>query len=124
MCVYVGVTGFSQQVCNPICLSATRKVTLITDLSCVSPHGNLSCLYFSLCSTLPFIPSVSLPVCFLLLLVLIVFSSQSFLPLLKFDLSLLTQFSSFRMVGDEDDEGALSDSDSHGGLTADDLASK
>ncbi|XP_068585429.1 protein phosphatase inhibitor 2 [Cebidichthys violaceus] len=29
-----------------------------------------------------------------------------------------------RMVGDEDDEGALSDSDGHGGLAADDLASK
>lgn len=29
-----------------------------------------------------------------------------------------------RMVGDEDDEGALSDSDSHSGLAADDLASK
>ncbi|KAL7396505.1 hypothetical protein ABVT39_006965 [Epinephelus coioides] len=29
-----------------------------------------------------------------------------------------------RMVGDDDDEGALSDSDGHGGLTADDLASK
>ncbi|KAM3618894.1 uncharacterized protein V6R79_000023 [Siganus canaliculatus] len=29
-----------------------------------------------------------------------------------------------RMVGDDDDEGALSDSDSHGGLAADDLASK
>lgn len=30
----------------------------------------------------------------------------------------------FRMVGDEDDEGALSDSDGQGGLAADDLASK
>lgn len=29
-----------------------------------------------------------------------------------------------RMVGDDDDEGALSDSDGHGGLAADDLASK
>ncbi|XP_019936890.2 protein phosphatase inhibitor 2 [Paralichthys olivaceus] len=29
-----------------------------------------------------------------------------------------------RMVGEDDDEGALSDSDSHGGLAADDLASK
>ncbi|KAK2835422.1 hypothetical protein Q5P01_015906 [Channa striata] len=29
-----------------------------------------------------------------------------------------------RMVGDDDDEGALSDSDSHGGLAVDDLASK
>ncbi|CAG08089.1 unnamed protein product, partial [Tetraodon nigroviridis] len=29
-----------------------------------------------------------------------------------------------RMVGDEDDEGALSDSDGQGGLAADDLASK
>ncbi|KAK9519411.1 hypothetical protein VZT92_022145 [Zoarces viviparus] len=29
-----------------------------------------------------------------------------------------------RMVGEEDDEGALSDSDGHGGLAADDLASK
>lgn len=29
-----------------------------------------------------------------------------------------------RMVGDEDDEGALSDSDGHSGLAADDLASK
>lgn len=29
-----------------------------------------------------------------------------------------------RMVGDDDDEGALSDSDGHSGLTADDLASK
>lgn len=29
-----------------------------------------------------------------------------------------------RMLGDEDDEGALSDSDGHGGLAADDLASK
>ncbi|XP_040896676.1 protein phosphatase inhibitor 2 [Toxotes jaculatrix] len=29
-----------------------------------------------------------------------------------------------RMVGDDDDEGALSDSDSHSGLVADDLASK
>lgn len=29
-----------------------------------------------------------------------------------------------RMVGDDDDEGALSDSDGHGGLPADDLASK
>ncbi|XP_031715573.1 protein phosphatase inhibitor 2 [Anarrhichthys ocellatus] len=29
-----------------------------------------------------------------------------------------------RMVGDEDDEGALSDTDGHGGLAADDLASK
>lgn len=32
--------------------------------------------------------------------------------------------STFRMVGDEDDEGALSDSDGQGGLAADDLASK
>ncbi|KAM8874705.1 protein phosphatase inhibitor 2 [Spinachia spinachia] len=29
-----------------------------------------------------------------------------------------------RMVGEDDDEGALSDSDGHGGLAADDLASK
>lgn len=29
-----------------------------------------------------------------------------------------------RMVGEDDDEGAVSDSDSHGGLVADDLASK
>lgn len=34
------------------------------------------------------------------------------------------KFSTFRMVGDEDDEGALSDSDGKGGLAADDLASK
>lgn len=30
----------------------------------------------------------------------------------------------FRMVGDDDDEGALSDSDGHTGLAPDDLASK
>lgn len=30
----------------------------------------------------------------------------------------------FRMVGDDDDEGALSDSDAHTGLAPDDLASK
>lgn len=33
-------------------------------------------------------------------------------------------FPSFRMVEDDDDEGALSDSDGHSGLAADDLASK
>lgn len=46
------------------------------------------------------------------------FSSTTFQGKLKLSVS------TFRMVGDEDDEGALSDSDGQGGLAADDLASK
>lgn len=106
MCV--GVTGMSQQVSNPICQGAAGKVTLVTDLS--------------LCALLPLYPSSPLSTC--LFGSCTSSPSQSSLPRLVFILSLLCSFLSFRMVGDEDDEGALSDSDGHSGLAADDLASK
>lgn len=83
-----------------------------------------------------FLENPTLPVCFLPLYPL--FSSQpacvmsaSVWVCISFSVAScpvvilgFSYFSSFRMVGDEDDEGALSDSDGQGGLAADDLASK
>ncbi len=92
-----------------------------------SPGGPLSSLRFPLCSpfSLPSIPSVSLSAPAIRFLFVTVFPLLLSPPSPRFRAHLYSvHFLSFRMVGDDDDEGALSDSDGHSGLAADDLASK
>lgn len=89
-----------------------RKVTPVKDF-----------FLFFLASWSSCLPSPPPFICYINLSVYISFPSQSSLDffIVYVDLAI---FLSFRMVGEDEDEGALSDSDGHSGLAADDLASK